>query len=81
LASRVRFTAPSGFALELIQSAPGVERVEREGNEIVVSGSGPLLVQVAARLATLPEPPLDFRSERSTLEDVFLSLTGREVRD
>ncbi len=79
--TRVRFTAPPGFDAAAVQGAPGVERVEREGAEVVVFGSGPLLVHVAARLATLPAPPLDFRAERSTLEDVFLALTGREVRD
>lgn len=79
--ARVRFTAPPGFDAGVLQSAPGIERIEQEGREVVVSGSGPLLVHVAARLATLPEPPLDFRAERSTLEDVFLALTGREVRD
>jgi ABC-2 type transport system ATP-binding protein len=78
---RVRFTPPREFTPELIASAPGVERIEQSGSEVLVSGHGPLLVHVAARLATLPEPPLDFRAERLTLEDVFLSLTGREVRD
>lgn len=79
--ARVRFTAPAGFDPVLIRSAPGVETVEQKGTEVIVSGSGPLLVHVAARLATLPEPPLDFRAERSTLEDIFLALTGREVRN
>jgi len=79
--ARVRFTAPPGFDPSLIRSAPGVETVEQEGHLVTVSGSGPLLVHVAAKLAALPEPPLDFRAERSTLEDVFLALTGREVRN
>jgi ABC-2 type transport system ATP-binding protein len=79
--ARVRFTVPAGFDVELLRSAPGVERIDREGSTAIVSGHGPLLVHVAARLATLPEPPLDFRAEQSTLEDVFLALTGREVRD
>jgi ABC-2 type transport system ATP-binding protein len=78
---RVRFTAPPGFSPESLRSAPGVENIESEGDQVLVSGHGPLLVQVAARLVTLDEPPMDFRAERSTLEDVFLSLTGREVRD
>jgi len=78
---RVRFTAPPGFDLHSLQSAPGVERIEQEGREVIVSGHGPLLVHVAARLATLPEPPLDFHAGRPTLEDVFLALTGREARD
>jgi ABC-2 type transport system ATP-binding protein len=79
--SRVRFTAPAGFDPALIRGARGVEQVEILGGEVIVSGQGPLLVHVAACLVTLPEPPLDFRAERSTLEDVFLSLTGREVRN
>lgn len=79
--ARVRFTVPPGFDPALIRSAPGVDTVEQEGSVVTVSGRGPLLVQVAARLVTLAEPPVDFRAERSTLEDVFLALTGREVRN
>jgi ABC-2 type transport system ATP-binding protein len=79
--ARVRFTAPTGFDAGSLRSAPGVERVDQEGSQVIVSGHGPLLVHVAARLATVSEPPLDFRADQSTLEDVFLALTGREVRD
>ncbi len=79
--ARVLFTAPAGFSSQLIAGAPGVDTIEQTGNQVSVTGHGPLLVHVAARLVTLPDPPLDLRSERVTLEDVFLTLTGREVRD
>ena len=63
--SRVRFTAPPGFDAALIRGARGVEQVEVQGAEVLVSGHGPLLVHVAACLATLPEPPLDFHTRPS----------------
>ena len=78
---QVRFTAPRGFSEEMLRGAAGLETIERQGAEIVVTGHGPLLVRVAARLDALEEPPLDLRADRANLEDVFLSLTGREVRD
>ncbi len=80
-AVRVRFTAPEGFTPGLLDGAPGLAAVERSGSDIVATGQGALLVHVAARLATLPNPPLDLRNEKNSLEDVFLQLTGREMRD
>ena len=43
-------------------------------------GSGPLAVRVAAALAGRGIEPADFRTHHPDLEDVFLALTGRDLR-
>jgi hypothetical protein len=40
-----------------------------------------VLARVAAALAERGIIPADLRSERATLEDVFLALTGKSYRD
>jgi hypothetical protein len=78
---RVRFSTPDGFRIGLLEGVPGLADVEQRNGEVIAIGQGPLLVHVAARLATVPNPPLDLRTEKNSLEDVFLELTGRELRD
>ena len=78
---RVRFSTPDGFQPGLLEGVPGLVALEQHDGEVVATGQGPLLVHVAARLAALPNPPLDLRTERHSLEEVFLALTGRELRD
>lgn len=60
----------------------GVQRVEQRGDQIVVYGKGPGLV---ARLIAILEaervPFNNLRTEQADLEDVFLALTGRGVRN
>jgi ABC-2 type transport system ATP-binding protein len=71
----VRFSsdhAELGFLGELEH----VDRVEREGHRVEVSGTGPALALVAAALVERGILPSDLRAERASLEDVFLSLTG-----
>jgi ABC-2 type transport system ATP-binding protein len=79
--SRVRFGVTNGFDPSWMQGVPGVSQVAREGDQIVVSGGGPLMARVAAALAERDLAPPDLRSEQPTLEDVFLSLTGRRIRE
>jgi ABC-2 type transport system ATP-binding protein len=79
--SQVHFTDPNNLALESLETVSGVSRVVRNGKDITVYGSGPLLAVVAARLAEQGYSPADLRTERVTLEDVFLSLTGKTIRD
>ena len=75
-AVRVRFTLPAGFDVRAIERLPDVESVAIEGAEAVVRGHGALAVRVGAVLATIPDPPVDLRVERATLEDVFLASIG-----
>lgn len=79
--SQISFTAPRGFDPSPLEALPGVSRVSTEGNQVSVFGEGALLARVATALARQDLIPDDLRSKQATLEDVFLALTGREIRD
>lgn len=79
--SRVAFTAAAGCELGF-QSIPGVSRIDRDGDRIVVQGSGDGMVgEVVNALTGNGIAFRDLRTEQATLEDVFLKLTGKEMRD
>jgi len=78
--SRVRFTA-NGSELGFLEAVAGVSRVTRQGGDVIVDGKGPILGRVAGALADHGIDPPDLRVERPGLEDVFLALTGRQLRD
>jgi ABC-2 type transport system ATP-binding protein len=74
-----------GMADEIVPSLraiPGVERVERSGERVVVYGqSDRLLAPILEVLRQAQLPFHDLQTEKPNLEDVFLALTGREMRD
>jgi len=79
---RVVFTADGRFDEEILRSVPGVTQVERAGDRVVVSGRGDGLVGgVVNALEAADVRFRDLRTEQPTLEDVFLALTGREMRE
>jgi ABC-2 type transport system ATP-binding protein len=83
---RVRFTTHNGFNPAGLRSIPGVTRAVREGDLVTVAGKNmpgkpSLLLQVATALEAQGMAPVDLSSEQPNLEDVFLSLTGRQMRD
>ena len=78
---RLRFRPLGPFAPDSLRTLPGVEQVERDGDQVVVSGDGPLLATVTAALAERAVAVADLRSEEANLEDAFLALTGRALRD
>jgi ABC-2 type transport system ATP-binding protein len=65
--------------LDWIQDVPGVQKVQRTGSRFEVEGTGPVLARLAAALVEHGIVPPDLRVERSSLEDVFLKLTGRPM--
>ena len=79
--NQVRFTTANGFDPALLKQVDGVNAVERNGAQVTVRGTGPLLSRVAQTLAEHHIEPADLRQERATLEDVFLATTGRGLRD
>ena len=79
--NQVRFTTTNGFDPTLLKQVTGVNAVERNGAQVTVRGTGPLLSRVAQTLAEHHIEPADLRQERATLEDVFLATTGRGLRD
>jgi ABC-2 type transport system ATP-binding protein len=78
--NRVRFTQVKGFNAAALENLPGVERVEQTGLEVVVHGNGTMVGQVTAHLAQANALPSDLKVEQANLEDVFLALTGKQIR-
>lgn len=80
--ARVLFRANGDTPLDELKQLPGITDVRRRGEDVVVSGQSEGLVP--AVISTLEKHHISFknlRTEQADLEDVFLSLTGRELRD
>jgi ABC-2 type transport system ATP-binding protein len=81
---RIAFDS-NGMADEVLgalRAIPGVERVERSADRVMVYGQSDRLL--APLLDVLKDAHLSFhdlQTEQPNLEDVFLALTGREMRD
>jgi ABC-2 type transport system ATP-binding protein len=75
--------SPDGAALEEIKNLPGVIRVDLKGPELSVSATdlGTAAPRVLERLAARGFSCQELTSRRANLEDVFLALTGRTLRD
>lgn len=69
----VRFTDPD-LDVRALRDIPGVETVVRHGPEVAITGWGPLLAYVGARLVAMGCPALDLRVEHPSLEDRFVAL-------
>ena len=79
---RVVFTVENGFDAEGFRALPGVTRVERIGERVVVYGqTDDLVVEVVTALSRGGIRFRDLRTEQPSLEDVFLALTGKEMRE
>ncbi|MDO5504450.1 MAG: ABC transporter ATP-binding protein, partial [Actinomycetia bacterium] len=65
---------------ETLISAQGVTGVDREGVEILVNGHGNFVVEVLQVLAADGVGVTSLRLQEATLEDVFLTLTGRRLQ-
>jgi ABC-2 type transport system ATP-binding protein len=82
--NQLRFRAVPGLDLEsLLATLPdGTLALEKEPGRYVITGevSPQLLARVTAWFADQQLLPEELSVERRTLEDVFLDLTGRELR-
>lgn len=79
--TKVLFSVPNGFQAARLENVNGVSAVNQYDRQITVSGNGPLLANVAAALAQHNIAPADLRVQQANLEDVFLALTGRTIRN
>ena len=80
--SRVVFEMEVPFDQAILASLPSITRVERIGERIIAYGKKEGLVgKVASTLETAGVPFNNLRSEQPNLEDVFLKLTGKEIRN
>jgi ABC-2 type transport system ATP-binding protein len=83
--TRVLFRAV-GFDMQSLRAVAGVTRVEYDGDRVTVYGrsaeaGAPFLGGVVQHLSSAGVKFADLRMEQPTLEDVFLQLTGRAMRD
>lgn len=79
--TQVLFSVPNGFEAARLANVSGVSGVKQYDQQLTVSGNGPLLANVAAALAQHNIAPADLRVQQANLEDVFLALTGRTIRN
>ena len=74
-------TLPAGFEKAL----SGAVRLEVQGERVIVHGKNgrkvPLVSEVVSLLTNQGIQFRDLRTDQPTMEDVFLSLTGREMRE
>ncbi len=82
---RVIFTLDGALPAGFEKALSGENRIEIQGERVVVHGKdgrkAPLVGEVVSLLTGQGIPFHDLRTEQPTLEDVFLSLTGRQMRD
>ena len=79
--SQISFSADGGCETQL-EGIAGITRVARDGDRVVVQGRGDGLIGEVVGLLSRREVGFrDLRTEQATLEDVFLALTGKEIRD
>jgi len=80
--NRLVFTIPENQAAPPLTDLPQVQRVEQFGERVVVYGHGERFASsVVYALEDAGVDFLDLRTEQPSLEDVFLSLTGQEIRE
>ncbi len=77
------FTLPPGQTTPpSLTTLPLVSRVEQTDGRLAVYGQGDRFVSsVVYALEDAGVPFLDLRTVQPSLEDVFLALTGREMRE
>ncbi len=74
---RILFTAGPGFDPASLEGLPGVSRVERTGERVIVTGRGDRLIAVVVNALDARGVRFrDLRTEQPDLEDVFLALTA-----
>jgi len=79
---RVVFTLPQGQSAPPLADLPQVRRVEQTGERVTVYGQGERFASaVVHALEGAGVEFQDLRTEQPNLEDVFIALTGREIRE
>jgi ABC-2 type transport system ATP-binding protein len=85
--SRVLFNCENAYDPQVLKSIRTVTHVERDGQRVIAYGRSaqpgqpPLITEVANALSAQGVAFTDIRMEQPSLEDVFLQLTGRAMRD
>ncbi len=80
-AKQVRFTPSEAFEDRLLCDLPEVFTLQRSGPHVVVTGRGELVNAVILTLAGAGIVAHDVQMGASSLEDAFVTLTGRQLSD
>ena len=81
---RVVFSVDGTLPATFEKAFSGASRLEVQGERVIIHGCSnkvPLVSEVVSQLTAQKIQFRDLRTEQPTLEDVFLSLTGREMRE
>jgi ABC-2 type transport system ATP-binding protein len=82
---RVIFNVDGALPASFEKALPGAVRLEVHGGRVIIHGKNGRQVPLVSEVVNLlTEQGIAFRglrTEQPTLEDVFLSLTGREMRE
>ncbi len=82
---RVSFSLDNSLSPALEKALAGIGNLEVQGERVTVHGKDgrnmPLVSEVVSLLTGQGTPFRDLRTEQPNLEDVFLSLTGRNMRE
>ena len=82
LDNRIVFVSPVDINEEDLKSLASVSHVEKSGERYTVSGRGDLLIKEVIDFLTAKSIRFrNVRSEQPDLEDAFLELTGRRIRE
>ncbi len=76
---RIRFRPSAPIDHAILTELPEVTSVERAGHQLVVTGTGNVLLAVTSVLARHQVTAGDLRVEQTTLDDAFVALTGRRI--
>jgi len=80
--SRIIFSVKEPFEIDHLKKLKRVSRVECSNERVIVYGQGEKLVGEVVNMLTVDGVHFhDLRTEQPTLDDVFLTLTGHEIRD
>ena len=80
--SRIVFTLTSAADVDSFKEIDAVTMVEKNGDRVLIQGKGDMLVvDVVNVLARTGIRFRDLRTEQPNLEDVFLAVTGHEMKD
>ncbi|WP_410650862.1 ABC transporter ATP-binding protein [Amycolatopsis sp. cmx-4-54] len=76
---RVRFRPSAPLDHSVLTALPEVTAVDRAGDQLVVTGTGNLLLAVTTVLARHQVTAAGLRVEQASLDDAFVALTGRTI--
>ena len=80
--TKVAFSPDGPAPIAALEAVAGVTRVDEYGDQVIIQGDGDRLLQdVLDALSAAGQTAHNLKTEQPTLEDVFLALTGRKLRE